>query len=173
MSRLSSFRAPSTPTPSPVRQPNQGRSTPNSPSNQIESTYHRKVRSCLQDIRAVTETWEDLVLLDGLKSLKNLVDTRTDLECDFLFPCEILGAEKIKLLIVVCKWISNELAQTSNRLPRTYIVSPALETMDQCIANLDTVIGKLVSTDKGSSTGAYHGGDVIGLSKSSFENLIH
>lgn len=89
MSRLSSFRGPSTPTSSPVRQPkqphNQGRSTPSSPSNQIESTYHRKVRTCLQEIRAVTETWEDLVLLDGLKSLKNLVNTRTDLEYDF-FP---------------------------------------------------------------------------------------
>lgn len=53
-----------------------------------------------------------------------------------------------KKLVVICKWISNELAQTSNRLPRTYIVSPALETMDQCIVNLDTVIGKLVSSDK-------------------------
>jgi len=147
MSRLSSFRGPSTPTSCPVRQPKQqGRSTPSSPSNPIESTYHRKVRTCLQEIRAVTETWEDLVLLDGLKSLKNLVNTRTDLEYDsFIFP-RILHVEK--KLVVICKWISNELAQTSNRLPRTYIVSPALETMDQCIVNLDTVIGKLVSSDK-------------------------
>jgi len=96
----------------------------------------------------VTETWEDLVLLDGLKSLKNLVNTRTDLEYDSFIFLRILHVEKKKKLIVVCKWISNELAQISNRLPRTYIVSPALETMDQCIVNLDTVIKKLVSIDK-------------------------
>lgn len=86
MSRLASFRGPSTPTSSPTQQvkqkqrQNQGKSTPDSPSKQIESTHHRKVRTCLQEIRAVAETWEDLVLLDGLKSLKKLVDARTDLE---------------------------------------------------------------------------------------------
>ena len=103
MSRLSSFRGPSTPTSSPVRQPkqpqNQGRSTPSSPSNPIESTYHRKVRTCLQEIRAVTETWEDLVLLDGLKSLKNLVNTRTDLEYDSFIFLRILHVEKKKNLL--------------------------------------------------------------------------
>ncbi|KXN93266.1 hypothetical protein AN958_00190, partial [Leucoagaricus sp. SymC.cos] len=95
----------------------QGKSAPNSPSRQIESTYHRKVRTCLQELRAVTETWEDLVLLDGLKSLKKLVDTRTDLD--------------------------NELAQTPNRLPREHIVAPKLAIMDECLANLDAVISKL------------------------------
>jgi len=89
MSRLSSFRGPSTPTSSPVQQTkrrqNQGKSTPSSPSNQIESTCHRKVRTCLQEIRTVTETWEDLVLLDGLKSLKKLVNTRTDLGYELEF----------------------------------------------------------------------------------------
>ena len=99
MSRLSSFRRPSTPTSSPVRQPKQqGRSTPSSPSNPIESTYHRKVRTCLQEIRAVTETWEDLVLLDGLKSLKNLVNTRTNLEYDSFIFLWILHVEKKNLL---------------------------------------------------------------------------
>ncbi|KAJ3574571.1 hypothetical protein NP233_g1683 [Leucocoprinus birnbaumii] len=121
MSRLASFRGPSTPSSSPAQQvkhrQNQGKSTPNSPSKQAESTYHRKVRTCLQEIRSVTETWEDIVLLDGLKSLKKLVDTRTDLD--------------------------NELAQTPNRLPRAHIVAPKLEIMDQCIISLDAVITKL------------------------------
>ncbi|KAF9452873.1 hypothetical protein P691DRAFT_793945 [Macrolepiota fuliginosa MF-IS2] len=122
MSRLASFRGPSTPTSSPVQQAkqqrhNQGKSTPSSPSKQVESTYHRKVRTCLQEIRTVTKTWEDLVLFDGLKSLKKLVNTRTDLD--------------------------DELARTPDRLPRAHIVAPDLEIMDQCIAELDTIIGKL------------------------------
>jgi hypothetical protein len=84
MSRLASFRGPSTPTSSPVQRKIQSKSTPNSPSKQIESTYHRKLRACLQEIRAVTETWEDLVIFDGLKSLRKLVDARTDMEYAFI-----------------------------------------------------------------------------------------
>lgn len=33
------------------------------------------------EIRSVTETWESIVLVDGLKAARGLVDTRTDLEC--------------------------------------------------------------------------------------------
>jgi len=44
----------------------------------------------------VTETWEDLVLLDGLKSLKNLVNTRTDLEYDSFIFLRIFNVEKKK-----------------------------------------------------------------------------
>lgn len=29
----------------------------------------------------MTENWDDIVLVDGLKAAKSLVDTRTDLEC--------------------------------------------------------------------------------------------
>lgn len=78
MSRLASFRGPSTPSASPVqhRQPN----SPVSQSKAVESTFHRKIKAYLLELRAITETWDDLVLLDGLKSIKNLVDTRTDLE---------------------------------------------------------------------------------------------
>jgi hypothetical protein len=78
MSRLASFRGPSTPSASPVqhRQPN----SPASQSKAVESTFHRKIKAYLLELRAITETWDDLVLLDGLKSIKNLVDTRTDLE---------------------------------------------------------------------------------------------
>lgn len=85
MSRLASFRGPSTPTSSPV-QPKQHNS-PASPSRLAESTFHRKTRTLLQELRSITETWDDLVLIDGLKAARNLVDARTDLEltfCNFL-----------------------------------------------------------------------------------------
>ncbi|XP_006458272.1 hypothetical protein AGABI2DRAFT_64646 [Agaricus bisporus var. bisporus H97] len=117
MSRLASFRGPSTPTSSPVQRKTQNRSAPNSPSKQIESTYHRKLRACLLEIRAVTETWEDLVIFDGLKSLRKLVDARTDMD--------------------------NELARIPNRLPCEHVVAPKLETMDQYIDELDSMIAKL------------------------------
>ena len=78
MSRLASFRGPSTPSASPVqhRQPN----SPVSQSKAAESTFHRKIKAYLLELRTITETGDDLVLLDGLKAIKNLVDTRTDLE---------------------------------------------------------------------------------------------
>lgn len=78
--RLASFRGPSTPTKTPAKfQPAQ---SPASPARQVESTYHRKTRTILQELRGHTETWDDLVLHDGLKNLKLLVDTRTELEYD-------------------------------------------------------------------------------------------
>jgi hypothetical protein len=88
MSRLASFKGPSTPTSSPVQvkshhsQHNSasGPGSPRSPSKPIESTYHRKLRSLLYDIRNACETWDQLVLVDGLKAAKGLVDARTELE---------------------------------------------------------------------------------------------
>lgn len=77
MSRLASFRGPSTPSSSPV-QPKQNLSA--SLSRNIESTYHRKVRALLKELRGISETWQDLVLIDGLGSARSLVDTRTELE---------------------------------------------------------------------------------------------
>ena len=78
MSRLASFRGPSTPSTSPVqhRQPN----SPASQSKATESTYHRKTKAYLLELRTIAEAWDDLILLDGLKAIKSLVDTRTDLE---------------------------------------------------------------------------------------------
>lgn len=78
-SRLASFKGPSSPAPSAVkaRQPS---SAPASPLKVTESTYHRKLRTLLQELRNVTETWHDIVLVDGLKAAKSLVDARTDLE---------------------------------------------------------------------------------------------
>ncbi|KAL6309024.1 hypothetical protein BKA93DRAFT_724153 [Sparassis latifolia] len=116
MSRLASFKGPSTPTSSPVqaRQP----VTPISPSRLSESTYHRKLRSLLQELRAVTETWDDIVLVDGLKAAKTLVDARTELDNDLA-------------------------ALPAGTRPAYRIVQPRLELMEGRIADLDAVIVKL------------------------------
>lgn len=79
-SRLASFKGPSTPTSSPVQQ-RKASTAPPSPAKAIESTYHRKLRTLLQELRTATETWDALVLDDGLTAAKSLVDTRTELEC--------------------------------------------------------------------------------------------
>jgi hypothetical protein len=88
--RLASFRGPSTPSSSPVKQAQ----SPNNKSTQAakptESTYHRKVRASLQELQAACHTWDDLVRKDGLRAARELIDARTDLECVvslFLAPC--------------------------------------------------------------------------------------
>lgn len=78
-SRLASFKGPSPPAPSPSKA-KQPANTPVSPSRLIESTYHRKLRTLLQELRNITETWDSIVLVDGLKAAKGLVDARTELE---------------------------------------------------------------------------------------------
>ncbi|KAF8078125.1 hypothetical protein FPV67DRAFT_1557527 [Lyophyllum atratum] len=114
-SRLASFRGPSTPTASPVQV--RQVTSPGSPSRSTESTYHRKIRAFLQELRSITETWDDLVLIDGLKAAKSLVDARTDLD--------------------------NEIALLPDRQPRSVLVGPKLDFMEKCLADLDTVISKL------------------------------
>ncbi|TCD61416.1 hypothetical protein EIP91_008450 [Steccherinum ochraceum] len=70
------------------------------------------------EIRGVTETWESIVLVDGSKAVRILVDTRTDLE--------------------------NELSLLpAGTQPRHHIVQPKLAVADKCIAELDKVILKL------------------------------
>ncbi|KAJ7702351.1 hypothetical protein B0H17DRAFT_1043857 [Mycena rosella] len=115
MSRLASFRGPSTPSSSPV--PAKQPKSPGSPSRPIESTYHRKIRTALQELRAMTETWDDLVLLDGLKAARSLVDTRTDLD--------------------------NALALIPDGQPRHRLVGPKVALMEKRIAELDAVTSKL------------------------------
>ncbi|KAJ7043229.1 hypothetical protein C8F04DRAFT_1207694 [Mycena alexandri] len=116
MSRLASFKGPSTPSSSPVAAKAQPKS-PGSPSRPIESTFHRKTRTALQELRSLTETWDDLVLLDGLKAARSLVDTRTDLD--------------------------NALALVSDGLPRSHLVGPKLALMEKRISELDAVAAKL------------------------------
>jgi hypothetical protein len=85
MSRLASFRGPSTPSASPVVQARQPIS-PSSPSRLAESTFHRKLRTYLQEIRKFTQTWDDIVCIDGVKAAKTLIDARTNLEYVLLGP---------------------------------------------------------------------------------------
>ncbi|KAG7086654.1 hypothetical protein E1B28_002593 [Marasmius oreades] len=117
--RLASFRGPSTPTSSPVQHRTASGSVPSSPSSSRvnESTYHRKTRTLLQELRTITETWDDLVLIDGLKAAKSLVDTRTDLD--------------------------NALSLIPDRLPRSRMVTPKLAIMEKRIVDLENTISKL------------------------------
>ncbi|KAI0093930.1 hypothetical protein BDY19DRAFT_919643 [Irpex rosettiformis] len=117
--RLASFKGPSTPAPSPskakqVKIPRQ----PQSPARPTESTYHRKLRTLLQELRAVTENWDEIVLVDGLKAAKSLVDARTDLDND---------------LSTVPAGIQ----------PKYRLVQPKLDLMEARIAQLDIVIQNL------------------------------
>lgn len=132
--RLASFKGPSTPNASPARavQPTK----PASPSRPTESTYHRKLRTLLYELRTITENWDDIVLVDGLKAAKSLVDTRTDLEC-VLF-CQIKFDDTYTPN-------SNELGLIpAGTQPQTHIVQPKLAVMEKRISELDTVILKLV-----------------------------
>lgn len=78
MSRLSSFKGPSTPTSTPIKPKAQPQDAPSPRSS--ESTYHRKVRTAMQDLQSLTDKWDGLVLVDGLRAARSLVDARTDLE---------------------------------------------------------------------------------------------
>ncbi|KAL5511729.1 hypothetical protein ACEPAH_4947 [Sanghuangporus vaninii] len=115
--RLASFAGPSTPSASPV-QVRQQPSSPQSPSRTTESTYHRKVRALLQDIRTITRIWDDLVKHDGLKAATLLTDTRTDLD------------NTLRML-------------SGDAQPCSHLVTPRLAIMEKCIGDLDTVILKL------------------------------
>lgn len=79
--RLASFKGPSTPTSTPVPRPTTPVITPLSPSRLSESTFHRKLRTLLHELRSISQTWENIVLDDGLKAAHTLVDARTELEC--------------------------------------------------------------------------------------------
>ena len=80
MSRLASFRGPSTPSASPVSQAKYPTSSPSSPSRQAESPIHRQTRKYLQELQKITQTWDDIVCTDGAKAAKVLIDARTKLE---------------------------------------------------------------------------------------------
>ncbi|KAG9318251.1 hypothetical protein JVU11DRAFT_332 [Chiua virens] len=115
--RLASFKGPSTPTSSPVLQPIQSVNPP-SPSRPFESTFHRRLRTLLQELRSISQTWDDLVLVDGLKAARTLVDTRTELD--------------------------NTLALLpGGNQPHFEIVGPKLAIMDNSIEQLDGVASKL------------------------------
>lgn len=136
--RLASFRGPSTPNSSPVSKPKHpGSGTPPaSPSRAAESPIHRKIRTLLLELRTTCQKWDDLVLIDGLRAAKQLVDARTSLEWVFF------QGPNISLIDSV---FSNSLASIpTGDHPRSRIVGPKLHVMDKSISDLDTVIIKLV-----------------------------
>ena len=98
--RLASFKGPSTPTSSPAQQQRQP-GTPKSPARTTESTYHRKLRMSLIDLKTAAETWDDLVLIDGLKAVKALIDARTELEYVSLSTTSEI---QVLILNVVTNW---------------------------------------------------------------------
>ena len=95
--RLASFKGPSTPlspdsSPSGRKKYSNNRGAvagykegatlaPDFPGRELESTFHRKIRALLLEVRSICRLWSDIVLHDGLKAAKTLVDTRTELEC--------------------------------------------------------------------------------------------
>lgn len=115
--RLASFHGPSTPTSSPVSQVKKS-VTPASPSRASDATIHRKFKTLLYELRSIANTWDDIVLLDGLKSARTLVDSRTELD--------------------------NALAMVpADTQPGSLMISPKLDVMDECITLLDSVPMKL------------------------------
>ncbi|KAN0124064.1 hypothetical protein V8E52_002554 [Russula decolorans] len=118
--RLASFRGPSTPSSSPVKQAKSPttKSTPTQAAKSTESTYHRKLRASLQDLRAACHTWDDLVCEDGLRAVRELIDTRTDLD---------------NMLSLV----------PDGEQPHSRIVGPKLSYMDERITAIDLVVSKL------------------------------
>ncbi|KAF7416022.1 hypothetical protein PC9H_006810 [Pleurotus ostreatus] len=135
MSRLASFRGPSAPSPSPVPNPqspsNKKKSrrsdaltdssnlqTPSSPSRSAtESTFHRKTRAYLLEFKAIVNSWDDLVLIDGVRAAKHLVDARTELE--------------------------NSIALAPDRRPRYHLVGEKLALAENKITELESIIATL------------------------------
>ncbi|KAG1774299.1 hypothetical protein EV702DRAFT_1180866 [Suillus placidus] len=115
--RLASFHGPSTPTSSPISQVKKS-VTPASPSRASDVSIHRKFRTLLHELRSIANTWDDIVLVDGLKTARTLVDSRTELD--------------------------NALAMVpAGTQPRSVMVSPKLDVMDECITLLDSILVKL------------------------------
>ncbi|ORY20955.1 hypothetical protein BCR39DRAFT_74418 [Naematelia encephala] len=80
MSRLASLtpsRAPSTP-PQAVH-------TPSSPLKGSETTYHRKLRLVIGEIRKVVKSWDELVR-DGIKVGRGCVDSATEMDNILALP---------------------------------------------------------------------------------------
>jgi hypothetical protein len=148
--RLASFRGPSTPSSSPVKQAKSPttKSTPTQAAKSTESTFHRKLRASLQDLRAACHTWDDLVRKDGLRAVRELIDARTDLECVCLFSVPSTTSFNARCGSLVNSWLllcSNMLKLVPDgEQPRSRIVGPKLSYMDERIAVVDLVVSKLV-----------------------------
>lgn len=158
--RLASFKGPSTPlspesSPTGKKKPSNNRGSvagnrgsvnqtpPASPGRELESTFHRKTRTLLLEIRSICELWSDIVLHDGLKAAKALVDARTELEC--VLASIFLGRSPPGITDCFSVGRSNALAALPpGESPGYRIAGPKLRIMDKQIRDLDNVLTKLV-----------------------------
>jgi len=157
--RLASFKGPSTPlspesSPSGKKKSSNNRGTvtgnkgganptpPASPGRELESTFHRKIRALLLEVRSICRLWSDIVLHDGLKAAKNLVDARTELE----YVSKPVFIQRCLTRVSVER--SNALAALPpGETPKYRIAGPKLRIMDEQIRDLDNVLAKLVSCE--------------------------
>ncbi|KAF8516913.1 hypothetical protein BU17DRAFT_50379 [Hysterangium stoloniferum] len=116
MSRLASFKGPSSPSQLPVR-PHHNVAPP-SPSRMSETTHHRKVRTLLRELHTTAQNWDDLVLIDGLRAVQSLIDTRTELD------------NQLTVLPSQC-------------LPPVGSVAPRINLMEKRLVDLESMLGKL------------------------------
>ena len=79
MSRLASLSTPqrsrASPSPSPSPAP-----APASPSRQTETTHHRMLKLVLAEVRNVLSTWDEILLVDGMRVGKGCIDEATEME---------------------------------------------------------------------------------------------
>ncbi|WVW82088.1 hypothetical protein I302_104093 [Kwoniella bestiolae CBS 10118] len=78
MSRLDSLtpsksrsRASPSPSPSPG---------PGSPARSTETTHHRMLKLVLSEVRKIIKTWDELVIMDGFKACKGVIDEGTEMD---------------------------------------------------------------------------------------------
>ncbi|WWD09206.1 hypothetical protein V865_007328 [Kwoniella europaea PYCC6329] len=78
MSRLDSLtpsksrsRASPSPSPSPG---------PGSPAKITETTHHRMLKLVLSEVRKIIRTWDELVIMDGFKACKGVIDEGTEMD---------------------------------------------------------------------------------------------
>lgn len=158
--RLASFKGPSTPlspesSPTGKKKPSNNRGSvvgsrgganqtpPGSPGRELESTFHRKIRTLLLEIRSICGVWSGIVLHDGLKAAKSLVDARTELECVLASIFLDCSPSRIADYFSVAR--SNDLAALPlGESPEYRIAGPKLRIMDKQIHDLDNVLTKLV-----------------------------
>ena len=89
----------------------------------------------MQELQSIAQTWDELVLHDGLRAAKNLVDSRTELECVQFFAYSARVSMQVR----------NALALVPGRKPKTHLVSEKISAMEKCIVDLDVILSKLVS----------------------------
>lgn len=87
MSRLASLTPSGTPsrsrTGSQSPAPSPSASTPGTPranTRQIETTHHRMVKLIISELKSLFKTWDELVLVDGMKAGKGCIDEATEME---------------------------------------------------------------------------------------------